>query len=294
MAAVTYMEEPRSREVHRGEGIYDTENYMQRFAVRGDYRMPIDTGTGQAAGGLQIRAGEGWAPVTAENTPGEYDPRQDVQTQDSNERRRFNEAFVSAPAAVEVGGMQQHAINSGWSEPSRTNSAALDWGSIATGFAAIAGIGMLANAALAGGAAAGAGGVTGMGGGTGISATAGGVTGATAGATPSLSTMGLGSGVTGTIPALTGTGVAAGTGGIMSQIGSQAARTATSTLVRGLMSGGNTPTPTGTAPERNTTPPVADPPGEYGLSWSTLVPVFKAPTDRSIEWGSRVAGLGGR
>lgn len=95
------------------------------YIVRGDYRLPnVGLGGSRMGGGtLEVRGANGaWAPVTAATAPAGYDPRQDSDTQGSNERLRFDQAFSNAPADVPITGMQEWAIANGWTEPDRSNN----------------------------------------------------------------------------------------------------------------------------------------------------------------------------
>lgn len=95
------------------------------YITRGDYRLPNQGlgGTRMGGGQLEFKDANGnWIPVTAENAPAGYDPRQDSNAQGSNERLRFDQAFTNAPADVPIGGMQDWAMANGWTEPDRSNN----------------------------------------------------------------------------------------------------------------------------------------------------------------------------
>lgn len=85
-----------------------------RWAVRGNYRMEELTGNN-----LQEFKNGQWVPYTLD---GGYDPRTENSVQNSNERLRFVQGFMNAPAGFPMNttGLQKLAIQSGWQEPDRS------------------------------------------------------------------------------------------------------------------------------------------------------------------------------
>lgn len=125
LAPLTYTNELEQVPMPYGEGWYPgaTQQQMVKYAVRGNYRMPIDEQSGKPGGGLQYKAEGGtWQPL---NDPAiGYDSRQDSNAQGSNERLRFDQGFLTAPAGTDMRGfsLQQQGINSGWTEPDRSKN----------------------------------------------------------------------------------------------------------------------------------------------------------------------------
>lgn len=123
-----------------------------QYIVRGDYRMPGIVGQRQGGGQLEYRDESGtWRPVGG--GLGNYDPRQDSNAQGSNERLQFDWAFANAPAGADIRTMRQMAIDSGWTEPDRSNNEGT-FGSFleaaVPGVLAVLGVGWAANAGMLG------------------------------------------------------------------------------------------------------------------------------------------------
>ena len=122
------------------------------YIVRGDYRMPGIVGQRQGGGQLEYRDASGqWRPVGG--GLGNYDPRQDSDAQGSNERLQFDWAFANAPAGADIRTMRQMAIDSGWTEPDRSQNEGT-FGSFleaaVPGVLAVLGVGWAANAGMLG------------------------------------------------------------------------------------------------------------------------------------------------
>ena len=110
-----------------GEGAYgQMEDYRQKYAQRGNYRMAIEEGAALPYGPLEkLNADGSWSPVNDPNI--DYDPRQTPDVLDSNERRRFVQGFMEAPDSYDIAkkSLQTVATNNGWKEPSRNDKTTL-------------------------------------------------------------------------------------------------------------------------------------------------------------------------
>lgn len=151
LGAPTYTNEKQQR-VATGEGAYgQMEDYMQQYLNRGDWRMAMDQGASSPYGPLQHRDASGvWSDWTDPIVG--YDPRQDANTLDSNERRRFNQGFLQGNTGTDLRGdnLQTVAVQNGWKEPPRNNKTTLMsvLRDIAPGVGMVLGGGMLANSLL--------------------------------------------------------------------------------------------------------------------------------------------------
>ena len=110
-----------------GEGAYgQMEDYRQKYAQRGNYRMAIEEGAALPYGPLEkLNADGSWSPVNDPNI--DYDPRQTPDVLDSNERRRFVQGFMEAPDSYDIAkkSLQTVATNNGWKEPPRKEGTTL-------------------------------------------------------------------------------------------------------------------------------------------------------------------------
>lgn len=290
-----------------GDSSAQTEAYTQRFAVRGDYRMPIDD-FGHATGQPQQRdSSGGWADFS---NPAVYDNRQDSDTQNSNERLRFNEGFLKAPSGTRIEDLQQYMIDQGWQEPDRSHKQT--FGTLLSeagpGFAAVLGGGLLANFAMAGAAAGTAG--------TAAAAAPAAAVPAAASGTGLMGSIGngalTGAAIGGAGAALRGGNVLSGalTGGLMGGIGGAAGAAATemgaspfvaklaggvvSTVAGGLINSPSASDPKGPDGSTSTTtqPPPTNPvtPQAAVVSFGDLVPQFIHAPRADMQWGARLSG----